>query len=566
MPTVPMPESRSIQPYQVGWGHHPWPRVAIGGLLLVALAYYLWFGLTLRTIDAGDGISALVSQGVLEHGYQLTPSGYTYQRGWLSHYLIAGAMGVFGVNNFSLMLPHLVFALGSLFMVYRIGTDILNRPWLGVGAAVLLLALSIQTWYATGPRMYMSLQFFTVLAVYCGWRGYIQGKRRYQWLTFLALIAGTLSNQQGATVALALPLALLVVLRLRGEEWRDILSVRNLVTVLLLGAMTLFLATFHPGNPGQLVIGHAGIDPDRIGPNLNPINWGRHVLHLERSIPYSLGLFLVAGLALFTSLRRRLDPEHRWTYLSLAFAFAFLVFASVIRSGGHRLTLFLIPMYAILVCGGAAAVVSLLAPRADSWLRVEPRGRVAAILLLAVGLTTSVSLATLKQIPFRDVRSERQGLGQFMLDAFGRGPSFGGLLRDGYGLPCGYGWRCDRRLERFFAKLRASLGPADLVVSVVPFETHYLLGRVDGWLFFRRDDREYPTLGRSPTDEYFGVPIIDTLEELRSLIGLDRRVWLITHLPESRLDAGREVMWAAIEEHFSKFDEGNEFVVYVSSR
>ena len=36
-------------------------------LMAIGLAYWLWFGLTQRTINGDDGISILAAQGILDH-------------------------------------------------------------------------------------------------------------------------------------------------------------------------------------------------------------------------------------------------------------------------------------------------------------------------------------------------------------------------------------------------------------------------------------------------------------------------------------------------------------------
>jgi 4-amino-4-deoxy-L-arabinose transferase-like glycosyltransferase len=542
------------------------PLVVLVALLAVAVSYWLWFGLALRTINNGDGISILAAQGVLEHGYQRTPSGLTYGRGYLFHYLVAGAVALFGLNNFAIMLPSLLMGLGSLVLVYRIAVDVVGRPWLGVTTVMLLLVLPIETWYATSPRMYMPIQFFTLLATYSVWRGYIEGERRYRVIALAALIAGMLSNQEGAFVALALSLAAAMVMWLRGASLRTILSRENVVTAVILGAATLFIATYKPPGAMPLVLGHAGAEPARIGLNLNPINWGRHVLHLERSIPYSLAFLLISYFALFKALRGRLDPTHRWTYLFAAFTLSFLAFGAVVKTGGHRLLFFLLPIYALMVTGGVAAVVSLVSPTTRTWLPLQRGGRWIALALVTAGVGTSVGLSTLKQLSFRDVRQGRQSAAAFMIQSLKAGPSFGGLARDGYGLPCGYSWRCDRTLAEQFERLRRVIGPDDAVITMIPMETNYFLGRVDGWLFFRKQGGSYPTLEKSPTDEYFGVQIIDTPEEVRQLAASDRRVWVISDGPPS---AGRDAlldgMWSAITQTFDRYDEGPHFVVYVTA-
>lgn len=537
------------------------PGTAFLILLTIALAYWGWFGLAVRNINHDDGISILAAQGVLEHGFQRLPSGFTYPRGYLSHYVVAASVGVFGLNDFAIMLPSLLFGLGSLILVYRIARDILGRPWLGVGTVGLLITLTLQTWYATGPRMYMPVQFWTMLAMYSAWRGYMQGERRLRVVTVVALVVGMLSAEQGLIVAVAVPAAILIVLRLRGEAWSKIFSPWNLATAILLGLIAVAVATYDPPRVMPLVIGHGGVDPDRVGVSLNPINWGRHVLHLERTIPYSLAFLLVACLAFVKSLRWRLDPGHRWTYLALVFGCGFLIMVLGVRTGSNRLHLFLVPIYALFVCAGAAALARLLTPAGETSLRAGRGGRLAAVALATTGIAMSLGLSTLKELSFRDVREGRESVGQFMLASFRRGLSIGGLVRNGYGRPCLRARECDPGLRAQYDSLGRTMGPDDLVVALRPMEVNYFLGRVDGWMHIGREDQRYPTLDRSPTDEYFGVPIIDTTEELRELSASDRRVWIIVGV-----DRSTSAMWMTLEQEFTRYHTASHFVVFVNDR
>jgi len=172
-------------------------------ILAAALGYWLWFGLTQRAIVWDDGISIIVAESILDHGYMKMPSGYVYQRGILPHYLLAGTIRVLGLNEFAIRVPSLVLALGSLWMLYLFGRRLNGRPLVGLAAMVLLLAFQMQTVHATGARtMYMSLQFFTLLAAYGAWRGFVQKDGRFRVITVLALVGAFLSHAEGSALPL----------------------------------------------------------------------------------------------------------------------------------------------------------------------------------------------------------------------------------------------------------------------------------------------------------------------------------------------------------------------------
>lgn len=87
-------------------------------LLVVSSGFWLWFGLNQRSIDEDEGMSILAAQGVLKHGYPLLPSGFIYHRAYIPNYILAGSIGLLGLNDFSIILPSVLFALGSLWLTF----------------------------------------------------------------------------------------------------------------------------------------------------------------------------------------------------------------------------------------------------------------------------------------------------------------------------------------------------------------------------------------------------------------------------------------------------------------
>ncbi len=501
------------------------PSSVVLVFLLIALGYWLWFSLTLRVIDNDDAVSILAAQSVLESGYQRLPSGYVYPRGFLPNYLTAGSIYLFGLNNFSIMLPSLLFGIGSLCLVYRIAKDIIKNSWLGVIAVALLISLSIQTWYATGPRMYMASQFFTLLATYSAWRGFIQDEMRFKIVAVLALVGATFSSLEIVILLVSLPITLIAyIIKIRGSSWRQLLCLSNIVSALLVGLAATLMVSLVLSTEFPTVVGHGGADPDRVGLNLSYVSWTRHLLHLERSIPYSIAFVLIAYFSAFKGLRNKAFLNPGLAYLILLFTFSFLVYGFVVKSGGHRLIFFILPVYALLAAYGVL-IFSLAAKRfaRAGFRESERRERYLLPSLLIIGLTLSVALASLKQIAYDNQQSSIE----FITRSLQAGPSFGTLAKTAYGLPC-IDFQCDTNRVMFYRELKLDLNPSDLVLSSSPLMTNYFLGKVDGWIFNRDDSRTYMALENGPVDEYLGIPIIDNVEELIELENGGHRVWVIS--------------------------------------
>ena len=130
------------------------------------------------------------------------------------------------------------------------------------------------------------------------------------------------------------------------------------------------------------------------------------------------------------------------------------------------------------------------------------------------------------------------------------------------GPPCwGQGWRCDKSIEEHHAALRPSIGPQDTIIASNPWITNYYLGRVDGFLRERVQDGGY-TQFDFETDDYFGVPLIDSVDELAALRSEPRRLWIVTD---------NKVEWASSQEtrdflqtKFEVFLQGPIMTTYVS--
>ena len=534
----------------------------VATLMALALAYWLWFGLGVRGIHFDDGVSILATQGILEHGYSKLPSGFFYNRGHIPHYLVAGSIQVFGLNNLSIMLPSLVMGLGSLLMVHLIAKGILGRPWLGVAAIILLLALEMQTWYATGPRMYMTLQFFTLLAVYSTWRGHVEGRGKFKVLAVLAIIAAMLSHREAVILVVALPATALILMWLKGQEWSKILSFQNVLSLLPLVLVTLLVlgVGYDVPNPMQTVVIHDGNVPARQGLNLNPVFWGKHFIHLERTLPYGIALLPIAYFAAFKSFRRNPSSSHSLIYLLLVFTFTLFLLGLVAKDQvGSRFLFFVLPINALLVCTAGVAVVQFLVPRANKLFQVSRVDQVVVLVLLLGGITMSVALGTLQAGGgFVGGSATRHAKA-----AFAQGPQPAGLASLGFGTPCGKPSRTCRNdgLTALYADLRHSVQPDDLVISATPMETNFYLGSVDGYLRERKTKDGELTTFDQPTDEYFGANLIDSLEELRELRDSNRRVWVIasstsSHISQESLDL--------LDNTFQRYGENGHLLVYVN--
>ena len=507
-------------------------------LMSFALAYWLWFSIDQRSIDGPDSISMLAARGILDEGLPRLPSGFLYQRGYIPNYLLAGSFLIFGVNHLASALPSLVMALGTMWLVYLLASRVLGNPWLGVVAAAILIVLQVQTFYATGPRMYMALEFFTVLASYSAWRGYIEGSIKFQFVTAFAVSAALLSNTEAAFLLLAIPAAWLAVMLTSRRPIPRLVSPATLAGALLIGAAVYFTFIFSiPDSVPPIAYDDGRAGEERIGLTLDVLAWGKHLVNYERAFPYGLALFPLTLSAVFLAgVKRQLGSMSGPLYMSvLVIVPTILLPLSSEEVFGTRLWLFILPFQVLLFCLGGEILLGTLGLVKARTPYVDLSKLRLVLLLLMAGVFMS-----------------------FILGFVARGSQFLEIVREGYGVPC-QGRDCDKYVKTVYENLRKELRPDDVVVSSRADVTYHYLTRVD--FLLRKKTSKVEVFTR---DEHLGVPVIDGVAELRDLLNSDQRVWVIAH--SNVKDVLEEPAYRYLDDAFDDFQSNELITVYVNSR
>ena len=498
---------------------------ALALLMAVALVMWVWFGLD-RTIQMDDGISILAAQGIVEHGLQRMPSGYLYHRGYVPHYLLAGSIRLFGLNDVAIMLPSLLMALGSLWFVFLLARDVIGRPWAGVITAALLLTIQSQTLYAVSPRFYMPLQFFTLLATYSAWRGYIQGHTVFRILAFAAIVAAVLSHREGVALAVTLPVSVTVVVLVVDRRFPSgIVSAWTVAGATIVTVAAVFMLAYSPPGTMPTVIAYVEQAPglaSAVTSSSDFVEWAKGLLQPKRALLYVLSLM---PAALFVAIsggrgRYRETPPGLIYVLCVSTLTVLMLIIGTGRVDG-RLWLFVVPLYGLFLVTGASLMFEKFGSNRARLLGQRLLGQTPAYGLVMLLVVAGVTIATLS------------------VGLLNVAPQYVNLAMRAFGPRCIH-LDCERSIKAHYAKVKRDLKPGDFIVSGDPWVTSYYMGSVDGILrekvIYEPDKSiwfqdliktDKVTRFESLNDEYFGIPLVD-LRDLPALLQADRRVVIIT--------------------------------------
>lgn len=458
-------------------------RFRVAGLLLSVATAWTSFGLYGRSISTDDGISLLAARSIAAHGYPLLPSGLIYNRAYVSHYILALSTTLFGTNDVGILVPALLAGVGTVACTIALARRVLGSDRAALLAGALVACSATQALYAASPRMYGMLSFFGVAAMLAAWRGFFEDDRRQRVLAVLAFALGLLCERGSATLLVALPFAVVSVggfdtLRRglgRPEGFAGLVFVASAA-----------LVAWRPAGSLRPIVVEGGNMPDFLAFSLDPDRFLYHLVHMDGLLPGTFWLALVGTVAAV-----RGDRNLRFAAVSCWVAFAQV--ALVMTEAGHRMVLFLLPLYAITVAGGVRALAT--SPR---------RAGIGAIgaLILYFGLVYSEAWTGTRQHK---------------------------VYAGGWLLP-------DQSREgdvAYAEELRAVLpriAPDDLVLSSNPWITDYYLGRTDGMVRERllRKGNTFTTYDE-PRDEYFGALLYDETAKIDALVATlapGQRAWL----------------------------------------
>ena len=391
--------------------------------------------------------------------------------------------------------------------------------------------------------MYIFLQFFTLLAAYSGWRGYVRGERRFQIIAILAIGAAIMSHQEGAALLVAVPVAILsifLIRRNRNFPWK---SIHNLVGVIFLLGVSYFIIQYDVPDHFRAISIHGGDAPDRQGWVFGLEDWREQLVRLETVLPYGLSLLPVALIYPVKAFRRRaLDSNTGTTYVLAVLILLMFAVLVVIKTPQLRFWLYPLPFYA-LVLWQSLTILSDYIIQAIKGTRSNYLPAVAFPILLVAGVAANQGVLS--------------GEGDSVTRPLIR-------VKSAYGPVCQWTaskWWCNETAKNYYRELRGQIQPGDLVLTTNPWVTTFYIGQVDGFVREQRDSDGF-SIFESPTDEYFGTQLVDHLDELYTFLEGDQKVWLLVD-PKAGLYSSNDTR-NFIREMFERHSEGLRERTYVN--
>lgn len=183
----------------------PFDETPLAEYLVAAMAAA---GLFLRLINLGhlnfwgdESITALAVQGILEHGYPRFPSGMIYVRGLFANYISALSASIWGMTEWALRLPSVLFSCGTIVMLYALGKRVFSSH-VGLLAAFILTFSYWDFEFARHGRMYAGFTFVFLLSLYAIYRGAVAGEQRWFRWSILISASTIFFHELGLTLAL----------------------------------------------------------------------------------------------------------------------------------------------------------------------------------------------------------------------------------------------------------------------------------------------------------------------------------------------------------------------------
>lgn len=172
-------------------------------LILIAFLslgfFYRIYGLTTNYSFWNDEENvATFTRAILQRGYPVLGNGFsTGVYKWLQYWLSAGSAKIFGLNEFAVRFPSVIFGVLTIWAVYLLGKELFNKK-VALISVFFVTFLKIEILWSRQARPYQSLQFFYLLGAFFLYK-FVQNKfnLKYFWGFLICCVLASLMHGLG---------------------------------------------------------------------------------------------------------------------------------------------------------------------------------------------------------------------------------------------------------------------------------------------------------------------------------------------------------------------------------
>lgn len=366
------------------------PRVARWEWMIVGIALGFAFALGVSELSVtslwhDELVHTYVGKSIAETGVSQLPSGVPYRNGTTQNLIIAAMIKMFGLSEFSVRFPSVLFASVNVVLIF-----LLTRPLLGRNAAVVAaVALALSPWAVAWSReaRFYTLQQTLYLTLLISFWQCLERDTRRAWITggtvaFVAYVLAVLSSFH--SILFLGGVGGYVILRaLYAREWSSRwVAATAAITVVGLLTIALFPLLMNELDRGAIVdrggLGGEIQDVHRAHPNY-------YMLWLRLNLSNGFYAMAVLGFGAMLANERR-----KGLYATLAFWVPIVILTFLIGYRRPRFMFFAYPLYVMAWSYAVVWITTWLVKREKPWY-----GWVAAVPVAAILVRLAISFAVL---------------------------------------------------------------------------------------------------------------------------------------------------------------------------
>ncbi|MFZ5366157.1 MAG: ArnT family glycosyltransferase [Patescibacteria group bacterium] len=161
--------------------------------LIIIGFFYRIYGLNANySFWTDENHVAIFARAILERGKPVLANGFFTPDQQLQYWLSAASAKIFGLNEFAIRFPSVIFGVLTIWAVYVLGKELFGKE-VGLMAAIFTTFLKIEILWSRQARPYQALQFFFLLGIFFTYK--LIKEEKFNWRYFLGfLISGFLAS------------------------------------------------------------------------------------------------------------------------------------------------------------------------------------------------------------------------------------------------------------------------------------------------------------------------------------------------------------------------------------